>query len=148
MNESKPMDELDALLDRAERVQERDQKNAEEARMLREKMEQDTAMFREMIFRGEKDFSDKRSLILNIPNMDCRGCNFRGVDLTGSTFQYSDLRGASFLGATVQGCDMRYTNVCGADLREIQGGANWVEASYDDQTKFPQGFDTTKLNRI
>jgi hypothetical protein len=93
--------------------------------------------------------------------------NFRGIDLSGADLSWQDLSNANFANADFYGATLRGTQLAHADLSEahlayvnLEGanlseanlnsahldnatleGANLQSALYNDQTKFPYGFD-------
>lgn len=75
------------------------------------------------------------------------GANLSGANLGGVHFVTANLDGADLSGAHLDGADFREANVSGADLSgailegDIYGGATLERAKYNDQTKFPKGFD-------
>lgn len=88
------------------------------------------------------------------------GCNLFGAVLTGddTAFQGTSFQGAKLLGAKLrgggqsfQGLEIDQALFHGADLSQLESDtlANWSFSSppiYDDQTRFPAGFDPAAHN--
>jgi uncharacterized protein YjbI with pentapeptide repeats len=94
----------------------------------------------------------------DLTGADLTGCNLywsylRGATLTGTTLRKAELRGANLRDTELRGADLRWadlsldnvgagTQLQGADLRGAAlEGVNLTGAEYDDETRFPDGFD-------
>ena len=61
----------------------------------------------------------------------------------------SVLRACDLRNISLSGADLSSANICGTDLRQANlSGANLRRALYDDETKWPEGFDHTSLGAI
>lgn len=103
------------------------------------------------------------------------GSNLDGADLSGADLYWAYAQGASFegaclRGASLRGANLRDCNLRGADLRdadlspsnvasrtELLGanladadstGANLSNAEYDEDTRFPSGFDPQRHGMV
>jgi hypothetical protein len=71
----------------------------------------------------------------------------RGADLCDWSLSHGDLAGFDLREALLRGCrlrgaDLRGANLCGADLSDAElTGALLSEAVYDQETRWPAGFD-------
>lgn len=103
---------------------------------------------------GERDFQN-----LDLTGIDCQAqelnqANFQGSNLRQANFRLTDLQGANFQNANLQGAnlsmaDIHSCNFCGADLTQANlSGADRRNARYDDQTKFPAGFNPEIVGMI
>lgn len=89
------------------------------------------------------------------------GATFMGGIFDGATFNGASLKKAIFTGAEVRGADFRGADLTGADFQvshyhgpaDVSGAdfstaiikdVNWTNASYDCNTKFPDGFRPVK----
>ncbi|MFN3648849.1 MAG: pentapeptide repeat-containing protein [Armatimonadota bacterium] len=74
--------------------------------------------------------------------------DLHGTGLTGADLHNADLRLADLAGADLRNVDLRNANLRGADLRstDLRGArlqrADLRFALYDEQTRWPEGFDT------
>ena len=85
----------------------------------------------------------------NLLAADLQGAELWGADLQGVSLQWAYLREAKLQKAKLQKANLRMAflqgaDLQGADLRE----ANLQEAEYDDDTKFPDGFNPKKEGMI
>jgi len=78
---------------------------------------------------------------------DMKGAKLDGEDLHGGDLSFSDLRGASLVSADLRGANLMRANlrgasVAGADLTDADlTDADTVGLRYNDQTRWPAGFD-------
>jgi uncharacterized protein YjbI with pentapeptide repeats len=100
--------------------------------------------------------ADLRSVRLGGANL--QRANLGETKLHGAKLQGADLRKASLSGASLQlgaglepAADLRHANLEGANLQyaDLQGanleGANLQHATYNDYTRWPEGFDVTAV---
>ena len=85
----------------------------------------------------------------NLQGADLRGArlqqaNLQGTDLRGARLQQAEL-GANLKRANFQGANLDYSWITGADLREtnLDNASSLHMVRYDNQTRFPVGFDPT-----
>jgi uncharacterized protein YjbI with pentapeptide repeats len=72
-----------------------------------------------------------------------------GVDLVGQSLIGADLNGATFCGTDLSGANLSLADLCGADLsRADLSGINLNGAKYNQDTKWPKGFDPIKARAI
>jgi len=74
--------------------------------------------------------------------LDLRNADFSQADLTNTNLEHSDLRGASFyrtklMGANLRSAQLQDANLLKSDLTRC----SLKYASYNENTKFPQGFN-------
>ena len=83
------------------------------------------------------DFSDAWLSEAHMNDADLSGADFSDAHLWGAALDNAVLRGANFSEARLVSADLRYADLSNAVLR----GASFVNAFYNDQTVFPEGFD-------
>lgn len=77
--------------------------------------------------------------------------NFFNLYLVGLNLSNEDFSGHDFSNGVLQdldmtGCDLRGCDFSGADLRWTKlDGSNMTGVTYDDQTVWPEGFDSSNL---
>lgn len=80
---------------------------------------------------------------LDLSNLDFRGVDLRRVNLSGSNLKGTLLYGADLTNAELVGADLRHADLEGAKLLNVDltnakiGDANFLRASYNDTTKWP-----------
>lgn len=75
---------------------------------------------------------------------DLSGANLVGLSLIGA-----DLSGATFHGTDLSGANLSQSNLCGTDLSQADlSGVSLNGAKYNQDTKWPQGFDPIKARAI
>jgi uncharacterized protein YjbI with pentapeptide repeats len=85
----------------------------------------------------------------NLQGSKLRGANFEKADLSNILFPMSDLRGANLRGANLKGLYAPQARFEGSDLSEsVLDKPNLLRATFDDKTKWPQGFDPEKHGAI
>ena len=96
--------------------------------------------------------SDPKGQRASLTAADLRGATLTNADLTNADLRnailkYADLRSAYLRNAILEGADLRYAILKYADLRSayLTGadlfGASLSGATFDKETKFPEGFD-------
>ena len=79
-----------------------------------------------------------------------KGLNLSGVvKLRGADLRGADLRGADLWGTNLRDANLSDANLRGANLRG--NDLNWVYlhgAKYDEDTKFPDGFDPEEAGMV
>lgn len=94
------------------------------------------------------DFSGSTITNGNFQGSDLRGANFRKADLTECGFYRSDLRGANLQGTQLAKTDFHAARLEGADLSDAILKDPDLRATYDDSTKWPEGFDPDKYGAV
>jgi len=90
----------------------------------------------------------------NLQGANLQGANLRRADLTDGNLQGANLKGANLVnaelganlkGANFQGANLDYCWITGADLREtnLDNAFSLHMVRYNNQTRFPVGFDPT-----
>ena len=98
--------------------------------------------------------SDKIGLML--AGKPAKDIDLKGADLTYAKLTSADLTKANLSGANLRGAILRYADLTDADLtgailtsailtKAILTGAILTGAKYDEDTKWPDGFDMTRL---
>ena len=81
----------------------------------------------------------------NLQGSELRGANFEKADLSEIKFPFSDLRGANLREANLKGLYAPQARFEGTDLSgAILDKPKLERATFDDKTKWPQGFDPEK----
>ncbi len=91
---------------------------------------------------------------VNLQGANLKGANLRRADLTDGNLQGANLKGANLVnselganlkGANFQGANLDYCWITGADLREtnLDNAFSLHMVRYNNQTRFPVGFDPT-----
>ncbi len=76
---------------------------------------------------------------------EVQGANFLQADLSGARLDHAQAKGARFTGANLSGASLLKANLKGADLRDANlEGTNLTGAQYDEDTRWPKGFDARK----
>lgn len=89
----------------------------------------------------------------NLTRVRMQGCDLRAATFAGATldrtvFYDADLRGADISGAVVTKADFERARLEGADMR-CQFSENLrIPAVFDDQTRWPEGFDPVAAGAI
>jgi hypothetical protein len=93
------------------------------------------------IFPNLRDKIDLRGF--NFREINLSGFDFTGVNLAGIYLTGADLSNANLTNANLAGTYLRTANLSGADLTgtNIQNAYYPEAATYNETTKFPQGFD-------
>ena len=129
------------------------------------KMESNVQRIRQMLGNGQNVIAPGDYLRgADLRMAELGGANLRGANLQGANLQSTDLRGANLQGANLGGADLRmaelganlkranfqganldYSWITGADLREtnLDNASSLHMVRYDNQTRFPVGFDPT-----
>ena len=95
------------------------------------------------------DLSDTDLRGVNFESASLESVNFQGANLEEANFHNADLFGTDFRKANLEGVVLERTNLEEADLRETNlEEANLYAAIYDDDTKFPPGFDPEEAGMI
>ena len=85
----------------------------------------------------------------DLQGADLRGANLRGANLRFADLRRADLRFAGLLRADLIMADLRFTDLRGADLRFADlREADLRDAKYNNQTKFPDNFDSETQGMI
>jgi pimeloyl-ACP methyl ester carboxylesterase len=89
------------------------------------------------------DLSDARMDDAKLDGADLREARIDSTRLSGAS-----LRGANLAGARLHASDLRGADLCGADLSQAVIEDSLFEgAVFDDGTRFPPGFELSKLRR-
>ena len=81
----------------------------------------------------------------NLQGSELRGANFEKADLTNVSFYESDLRAANLQGANLKGFRAPKARLEGTDFTgAVFAEPDLTRATFDDKTKWPQGFDPEK----
>jgi uncharacterized protein YjbI with pentapeptide repeats len=95
------------------------------------------------------DFSGSVISDGNLQGSELRGANFEKADLSNIKFPFSDLRGANLREANLKGLYAPQARFEGTDLSgAILDKPKLERATFDDKTKWPQGFDPEKHGAI
>ncbi len=76
----------------------------------------------------------------NLQSTNLRGTNFRGADLAYANLEFADLHESNFKGAKLHGANLKYCKDWSI--------AEWSDAEYNSQTKFPDSFNPQKCGCI
>jgi uncharacterized protein YjbI with pentapeptide repeats len=81
---------------------------------------------------------------VNLRGVDLFGANLceaslKWADLRNATLYYADLSKSVLSGARAEGTDFRNANLTGADFSQV---------TYDDKTRWPDGFEPEKVGAI
>ena len=88
-------------------------------------------------------FRDANLRRTNLAHANASEADFRGAKLTGSWLVSANFRGASFVGADLTKATLVRAKLLAADLSEAKlTDVEWAGATFDEKTKFPQGFTT------
>jgi hypothetical protein len=82
-----------------------------------------------------------------------QGCDLRAADLSGAilantTFYLADLRGANLSNAKMSSCDLRQARFEGTDLSGAEIVDCRVLATFDESTRWPEGFDAVAAGAV
>lgn len=80
----------------------------------------------------------------DLSDADLYGADLSGADLSGADLRGANLHWADLFGANLRGADLRHADIDSSSLPE----ADLRRASYDQDTKFPRGFDPDKAGMI
>lgn len=94
------------------------------------------------------DFSES-----DLSNASLQGCDLRNVNFTNSTlyrtsFYQADIRGGNLQGATMEKVNFYGARLEGADLRGAKINNMEVQATYDKNTQWPEGFDPDEKGAV
>jgi uncharacterized protein YjbI with pentapeptide repeats len=80
---------------------------------------------------------------VNFDNCNLSGTDFTGADLTTTGFDQSSLANANFGQVSIDSCRFFGCDLSGADFSQVRYAhtAHWYNSTYDEYTKFPEGFD-------
>jgi uncharacterized protein YjbI with pentapeptide repeats len=85
----------------------------------------------------------------NLQGSELRGANFEKADLTNVSFYESDLRAANLQGANLKGFRAPKARLEGTDFTgAVFAEPDLTRATFDDKTKWPQGFDPEKHGAV
>ena len=95
----------------------------------------------------------------NLQNTDLFEASFQDANLSGTEFQRANLAQANFANALMTGSNLSYARLMGANLYDAEirikhedypqlGGITVQGAIYDDDTKWPEGFDAKAAGAI
>ena len=84
-----------------------------------------------------KSLNGANLLNANLIDANLFSANLNGANLFSANLNGADLTGANLTGADLFGADLRNADLTGADLRN----ADLTGARYNDNTRFPKGFD-------
>lgn len=105
----------------------------------------------------------------NLEGINLEGADLRNIDLSGVNLSRANLQGANLQSANLRSADLSYTNLTQANLRNADlseayfkradlkqanlAGANLLrtyfkEASINEQTVFPEGFDIKRAGTV
>jgi len=93
---------------------------------------------------NEANLSQATLKICELQKANLQGANLSRADLSHSVIEDVNLSGAKLSQANLYRTDLNGTNLAGADLTD----ANLSEALYNNQTKWPAGFDPVKAGAI
>ncbi|MDD5114971.1 MAG: pentapeptide repeat-containing protein [Methylobacter sp.] len=94
------------------------------------------------------NFSNATLTMARFPNCDLRAAIFAGANLEKVMFYNSDLRGADLTGAIVTSADFEGARLEGADMRCQSLEGMKIRAVYDENTKWPDGFEPTAAGAV
>lgn len=97
------------------------------------------------------DLAGKDLSGLNLADSDLRKATLEGADLSGTRFGGADLSGANLRGAKLKEADLSNAELQGADLRgvaDLWKAMSLAGAKYDEDTKWPAGFDPKTTGAI
>lgn len=86
------------------------------------------------------DFSQTNLTEVSLQGCDLRAANFAGANLHGTVLYLADLRGADFSSAKLDKTDFKQARLEGANLSTAKIGSVDLRATYDDSTRWPEGF--------
>jgi hypothetical protein len=85
----------------------------------------------------------------HLGSADLSGADLSRANLLGADLSWADLKGAVLCGANLKRADLRGARLLGADLGAPgQSAADLREATYDENTLWPQGYDPDRGGAI
>lgn len=94
------------------------------------------------------DFTEAKLKGCFFVGCDLRAATLEGADLTKTTFHNVDLRGATLSGAQLTGTQFRQSRLEGADLCAQSLETANFGATFDESTRWPDGFDPVKAGAV
>ena len=86
------------------------------------------------------DLRDAKLIRVNLRGVDLTEADLRKASLTGANLSGADLRGCRIRGSNFADVDFRNTNLTGTKT-QLTGVSTLRGAIYNDETKFPEGFN-------
>jgi hypothetical protein len=77
------------------------------------------------------------------PKAKLKGAYLSFTDLEGADLEGADLRLAYLKGVNLRGADLEGADLSNVDLKEV----NLSGVIYDDETKWPKGYDKSRLTK-
>ncbi|CAJ2376016.1 MAG: hypothetical protein IBGAMO2_180002 [Arenicellales bacterium IbO2] len=105
-------------------------------------------------FLMDADLRDADLITANLARADLAGANLQGAVMAGADLQKTRLVGTNLQGVDLRDADLKHAYLQGAylqgaDLKDAQClGANFQDAEYSDDTRFPAGFDPVKEGMV
>ncbi|MBD2391999.1 pentapeptide repeat-containing protein [Aphanizomenon flos-aquae NRERC-008] len=93
------------------------------------------------------DLRDAKLIRVNLRGVDLTEADLRKASLTGANLSGADLRGCRIRGSNFADVDFRNTNLTGTKT-QLTGVSTLRGAIYNDETKFPEGFDPKTAQMI
>lgn len=103
-----------------------------------------------LLFRDlrKSDFGKANLTKCHLSCSDLRGASFNGADVSHGDLSQSDLRGGDLRSANLTNANLKRARLEGADLSgAVIAGAD-LRVTYDDSTKWPEGFDPDKHGAV
>jgi hypothetical protein len=94
------------------------------------------------------DFTEADLSYTNFQGSDLRTATFAGANLANTFFYAADLRGADLSNAQIDRTTFQKARLEGADLRAKSLEMSDLRATFDQSTRWPDGFDPAKAGAV
>lgn len=94
------------------------------------------------------DFSEANLSNARLQGCDLRAATLSSADLSGTSFYAADLRGTNLSNAILHNTNFCQARLEGADLTGTTLDTSDLRATYDDSTRWPDGFDPVKVGAV